>query len=75
MEALSHAEFNLAPNVEWLGVCGAGGGAAKGCLTEQARRSQYVQQNVYSLENGKTDFSHLFRKINSIVLSNLKVIN
>lgn len=75
VEALSHAEFDLASNVLLLGVLGAGGEAAKGYLTEQIQSSQYLQWNIYSLENSKAHFYHLLSKINSIVLSNLKVIN
>lgn len=52
-----------------------GRGAAEGCLTEQIQSSHYLQRNIYSLENGEARFYHLFSKINSIVLSHLKVIN
>lgn len=58
-----------------LGVCGAGREVAKGCLFGQIWSSQYLQRNIYSLENSKADFYHLFSKINSIILANLKVIN
>lgn len=75
VEALSCAEFNWAFNVQLLEVCGAGREVAKGCRTKQVCSSQYLQWNIYSLENSKADFYLLFSKINSIILANLKVIN